>query len=63
MSLVIKPNAFLACTSALLCEHYLSLHTHEGEPQWQACLCTVSLSDAKHSWLDQEVEILSTRIL
>jgi len=63
MSLEIKPNDFLTCTSVSLWEHHLSLSTHQGEPQQQACLCTMSLSDAQHSWLDQKVKILSTRIL
>lgn len=63
MSLEIKPNDFLACISVSLCEHHLSLSTHQGEPQEQAYLCTVSLSDAQYSWLDQKVKILSTRIL
>lgn len=63
MSWEIKPNDFLACISVSLCEHYLSLSTHEGEPQQEAGLCTMSLSDAQHSWLDQKVKILSTRIL
>ena len=63
MPLEIKPDNFLPCISVSLCEHHLSSSTHQDEPQHQAYLCTISLSDAQHSWLDQKVKILSTRIL